>query len=229
MDKEMLIEEIQLDLGSDVNSLGISEDTIELKIKEAIRKISSYTPYREAAAFPVSNNRVKLPDDTIAVTLVYNIEQPKNNNATYHSDEYLFSMSSYHQYSDFRDPFILLMQKNQMNTLQNFVSIRDWLYESHTKTLYLNNFSGTSVSIQYFRRYREIEEIEDEDLVQLVKEYSLALCKIIEGTIRRKLQNAPGAIQMDGDALVSEGMSEKERLDELIPKKYSYLRMGIRI
>ena len=74
----------------------------------------------------------------------------------------------------------------------------------------------------------DLEEIEDADILQIIKEYALALCKIIEGNIRRKLQSAPGAISMDGDALVSEGTAEKSRLDEYIPKQFSYLRFGVR-
>ena len=228
-----MINEIKADLGIDVNSLGISDATIELKIKEALRKISSYTPYIESAAFPVKSNRVEMPEDTVGVTQVLNqvdITGSTEKSASYYqNDTELFSVSRYlFNYNDLSDPFIFLMQKNQMNTLQNFVSIKDWRYDSHQNTLYLNNFNGSSVSVIYLRKYVSLEEIKDIDIQQAIKEYALALCKIIEGQIRRKLQNAPGAIQLDGDALVSEGTSEKQRLDEWIPRRFVNLRMGIR-
>ena len=120
------------------------------------------------------------------------------------------------------------MQRNALNTLQQFISIKDWRFEKYNHTLYLSNYSKNTVSVQYLRKYMNLEEIEDTDILQSIKEYSLALCKIIEGNIRRKLQSAPGAISMDGDALVSEGTAEKSRLDEYIPKQFSYLRFGVR-
>lgn len=226
-----MILEIKADLGNDINSLGISDDTIEIKIGEAIRKVAAYAPYRESASFTVTNNSVELPEDTVAVMQVYNMTSLNNKGTTlYQNDTDLFSVSRYlYNYNDLSDPFIFLMQKNQLTTLQNFINISDWRYEKHKNTLYLNNFSGTSVSVLYLRKYRSLEEIQEEDIIQIVKEYSVALCKIVEGTIRRKLQSAPGAIQMDGDSLVSEGISEKSRLDELIPKQFSYLRFGIRV
>lgn len=227
---EEMIEDIKIDLGSDINSLGIKDDTIDAKIKEAMRKISSYAPYREVASFPVSDGRVELPTDTVTVVSVYNLNSLSTpTGSSYQNDTDLFSVSRYlYNYNDLSDPFIFLMQKNQVNTLQNFISISDWRFERRTKTLYLNNFSGSNISILYMRKYRDLEEIDEEDVIQTIKEYALALCKIIEGTIRRKHQAAPGAIQLDGDSLVSEGTSEKQRLDELIPKQFSYLRMGIR-
>lgn len=226
-----MIEEIKLDLGADINSLGISDETISLKIAESLRKISSYAPYREVASFSVSNKQVVMPRETVTVVSVYNLSSLNNKGTTlYQNDTDLFSVSRYlYNYNDLSDPFIFLMQKNQLNTLQNFINISDWRYEKHNNTLYINNFSGNSVSVLYLRKYKDLAEIKEDDIIQAVKEYALALCKIIEGTIRRKLQGAPGAIQMDGDALVSEGTSEKQRLDDWIPKTFAYLRMGIRV
>lgn len=230
MDIYELVNEIKADLGADINSLGISDETIILKINEALRKISSYAPYRESASFPVVENKVVMPEDTVAVSRVYNLTSLNNKGTTlYQNDTDLFSVSRYlYNYNDLSDPFIFLMQKNQLTTLQNFINISDWTYDKHKNTLYLNNFSGNSISVLYLRKYKDLLEIQEDDILQIIKEYSLALCKIIEGNIRRKLQNAPGAIQLDGDALVSEGTSEKQRLDETIPKTFSYLRFGIR-
>lgn len=229
---EDMVEEIRADLGADVNSLGISDDTIKLKINESLRKIASYSPYADTESFPVSNGKVELPEDTVSVIRVLNQTTvgSRGDVRLYDNDIDLFSVSRYlYNHNDLSDPYLFLMQKNQLNTLQNFISLRDWRYDPHNNVLYLNNFEGNRVSLVYLRKYRTLEEIFDVDVVQTVKEYSVALCKIIEGQIRRKLQSAPGAIQMDGDALVSEGTAEKQRLDEWIPKRFTNLRFGIRV
>lgn len=226
-----ILQEIKTDLGSDVNSLGISDATIILKIQEALRKISSYAPLVVTEVLPVSGRSVKMPENTMTVTKVFSLDTMNSSAArTYENDVDLFSYSRYlYNSNDVSDPYIFLMHQNAVNTLQNFISINDWRYERSTNTLYLSNYAKPTVCVKYLRQYNSLEEIVDIDIIQYVKEYALALCKIVEGNIRRKLQSAPGAIAMDGDALVSEGTSEKQRLDELIPRVFSHLRFGIRV
>lgn len=234
MDIKEIVEEIKLDLGADINSLGISDETIELKIKEAVRKISVYAPCIKSGFFSVESGRIEMPEGTLGVLQVLNQTSVTNTSGSvnlYQNDTDLFSVSRYlFNYNDLSDPFIFLMQKNQLKTIQGFISLQDWRYDSYQNILYVNNFGGKTLSLVYLSKFSDdMEDIRDVDVIQAVKEYALALCKIIEGQIRRKLQSAPGAIQMDGDALVSEGMSEKQRLDEWIPKRFQNLRFGLRV
>lgn len=225
-----LIEEIKVDLGSDVNSLGIKDSSIGLKVKEALRKISAYAPYVCTEMFDVSGGSIKLPDDTNTVVAVLNIDKPSvSNNKVIADDTDLFSVSRYlYNYNDLSDPYIFMMQKTAVNTIQSFVRLSDYRYEKSNHTLYISNHDGSKVCVRYLRNYRSVEEIEDIDVLQRVKEYALALCKIIEGNIRRKLQSAPGAIQLDGDSLVSEGMSEKQEIESRLVQEFQNLRFGIR-
>ena len=226
-----LISEIKVDLGCDINSLGISDSSIALKIQEALRKISVYAPYVCVEMFDVVENTAQLPEDATTVIEVLNMDTPSTTNAKVVADDTdLFSVSRYlYNYNDLSDPYIFLMQKNAVSTLQNFVRLSDYRFEKSTHKLYLSNIELNRVCVKYFRKYRSIEEIEDQDILQRVKEYALALCKIIEGNIRRKLQAAPGAIQLDGDSLVSEGMSEKQSIEEKLVTEFQNLRFGIRI
>ena len=225
-----LVEEIKIDLGCDVNSLGIKDTSIEVKIREALRKISVYAPYVCTEMFTINNGVVQLPDDANTVVEVMNLAKPSATNAKVVADDTdLFSVSRYlYNYNDLSDPYIFLMQKNAVSTLQNFVKLTDYHYNKSEHKLYLSNFHGQDLCIRYLREYRSVEEITDTDVLQTVKEYALALCKIIEGNIRRKLQSAPGAIQLDGDSLVSEGMSEKQDIESRLVSQFQNLRFGIR-
>ena len=225
-----IIQEIKVDLGCDVNSLGISDKSIALKVGEALRKISVYAPYVCTETFPVTNRISQLPEDSEVVIEVLNLKNPSATGARVIADDNdLFSVSRYlYNYNDLSDPYIFLMQKNAVSTLQNFVRLTDYRFEKQTHKLYLSNFEGAKVCVKYLRKYRSVEEIEDLDVLQRVKEYALALCKIIEGNIRRKLQSAPGAIQLDGDALVSEGMNEKQMIEERLVNEFQHLRFGMR-
>lgn len=227
-----LINEIKVDLGSDINSLGISDKTIDMKITEALRKISSYAPLVEVKSFHVEGKAVVLPENTVTVVNVYTMKlsnSTASDTTLYQNDTDLFSYSRYlYNYNSTSDPYIYLLQKTGINTLQNFVSMKDWWFDRQNHQVLINNYNVDSVTVMYLRKYQAIEEVVDELVIQKVKEYALALCKIVEGNIRRKLQNAPGAISMDGDSLVSEGMQEKQILDESLPIDFQYLRMGIR-
>ena len=226
-----LVDEIKIDLGCDINSLGISDDSIAIKVHEALRKISVYAPYVCTEMFDVIGGSAQLPEDTTVVVAVMNLDKPSATKAKVVADDTdLFSVSRYlYNYNDLSDPYIFLMQKNAVNTLQNFVRLTDYKYEKSTHKLYISNHDGEKLCIKYLRRYRSIEEVEDLDVLQRVKEYALALCKIIEGNIRRKLQSAPGAIQLDGDSLVSEGMQEKQAIEEKLVSEFQNLRFGIRV
>lgn len=228
-----LVEEIKIDLGCDINSLGISDDSIGVKIKEALRKISVYAPYVSTEMFDIKGGKVELPEDATTVIEVVNLDKISSSSTKVVADDTdLFSVSRYlYNYNDLSDPYIFLMQKNAVSTLQNFVRLTDYRFEKSTHTLYISNVNkvkASKVYVKYLRKYRDVEEIEDTDVLQRVKEYALALCKIIEGNIRRKLQSAPGAIQLDGDSLVSEGMDEKRAIEERLVSEFQHLRFGIR-
>lgn len=226
-----LIAEIKVDLGCDINSLGISDTSIGLKINEAVRKISTYAPYVCTETFKVSGGKIELPEDTTSVVGILNFNKASATRAKVVADDTdLFSVSRYlYNYNDLSDPYIFLMQKNAVSTLQNFVRLDDYHYDKNSHTILISNHDGSDLTVKYLRKYRSFEEIEDVDIQQTVKEYALALCKIIEGEIRRKLQSAPGAIQLDGDSLVSEGMSEKQAIEDGLVSKFQNIRFGIRI
>lgn len=232
MNVESLVDEIKLDLGFDINSLGISDDTIKLKIKEAVRKISSYSPYVKIDSYNLENNKAKLPENTVTViqVLTSNIKGAINRQSPLYDETDLFNASRYiYNYSPMSDPYIYMMNISEIRTLQNMVALNDWFYNKGDHYLYINNAPSNNITVKSLETYTDLEKVTDIDMIQYVKEYALALCKIVEGNIRRKLQSAPGSIQMDGDSLVSEGMSEKSRLDEEIPKTFSYLRFGLRV
>ena len=226
-----LVAEIKVDLGCDINSLGISDESIALKVHEALRKISIYAPYVCTEMFSLEGNVAQLPKDANTVVEVLNLDKPSATTAKVVADDTdLFSVSRYlYNYNDLSDPYIFLMQKNAVSTLQSFVRLTDYRYEKSTHKLYLSNAGISRICVKYLRDYRSVEEIEDIDVLQRVKEYALALCKIIEGTIRRKLQSAPGAIQLDGDSLVSEGMDEKRSIEDKLVTEFQNLRFGIRV
>lgn len=226
-----LVDNIKVDLGSDINSLGISDDSIEMKIKQALRKVSSYAPFRAVDSFDVVESKVTMPETTSAVLGIYNhspSNSPSNNPGDQDIDLFTVRKYIYGNSQGFRDPFVMMQQMNQAQTLKGFVSLKDYMFDRNTRVLYINDFPGSRATVDYLRAYDTLEEVTSEQVVDTIHEYALALCKIIEGEIRRKLQSAPGAISMDGDSLVGEGQTEKASIEAELPGRFSFLRFGIR-
>jgi len=81
--------------------------------------------------------------------------------------------------------------------------------------LLLDNYYGTSVVIECMKTITSLSDMaSDETAISWVTSYALALTKIAIGLIRRKFTPSNAPYQMDGDALVNEGTTEKQTLEE---------------
>ena len=70
--------------------------------------------------------------------------------------------------------------------------------------------------------YGEIPSLEEVQNITWIRQYSLALCKITLGLIRRKysgMQMPGGGLALDGDALVNEGNTLKDKLEADLMKR----------
>lgn len=228
MEIQELVDIIKADMGGDVISLGISDLTIKMKIEEALRKVSAYSPRVVVESLDVEGDKVQLPEGTIAVHAVLSVRDPVNLRRGEDNDIDIFSVNTYILNRTEVDPFLYLLQRNELDSLINFVELTDWYFEKDSRVLYLNYYDRPKVTVKYLKKYTDLSEVSEDDILDFVKNYALALCKITEGNIRRKLQQAPGAMLLDGDSMVSEGTSEKQALEESLPRKFGNIRFGIR-
>jgi hypothetical protein len=229
MELQEMVESIISDLGGDVLSVALSVETIESKIKESLRKVGAYSPKVSTEAFTVTTEKVIMPLGTLAVLDVMSVNDILNTGrGREDNDDFLFSPSAQMMSNPSVDPTSFLMKKNEIDTIMNFVEVTDWYYVKGDSTLFLNYYNRPTATIKYLRKYRDVNEVEDDEIIDVVQSYALALCKIVEGTIRRKLSGAPGAIVMDGAELVQEGKEEKLALEEFMRKQLTNLVYGIR-
>jgi hypothetical protein len=92
-----------------------------------------------------------------------------------------------------------------------------WDYEASTHTLYLSGMPSyiSDVTYIYFVHptITEVPEYDD----HWIKNYTLALTKIVVGRIRSKFGAIPGVenpIDLDGKDLIAEGNTDKDRLEK---------------
>lgn len=228
MDINTMVSEIRSELGGDVISLAIKDETIKINIGKSLRKIGAYSPKVMTASFPVVGEQVVMPEGTIAVQSVLSTRDASD--ARRGGDDYdIFDQQKVlTNYGGDIDPMTQLMRRNEIESLGNFIEVTDWYYLKDSRTLYFNYYNRPAATIKYLKKYTDVSEITDDDVLDYIQQYAIALCKIAEGSIRRKLEQAPGAIPMDGEQLVQEGKEEQQNLEEKIPKALSNLVFGIR-
>lgn len=224
---EEMIRSIKTDLGCDVLSLGISDRTIQEKIREALRKISAYAPRVVVGSFPTAP-KIKMPEGTTSVLQIMSGDIASDTTMV-DNDIFGWTTIMMNSGASMFSPYTILESRQNVRTLQQFIKITDFYYDKENEELYISGATRDTLVIRYMMPYVQLDEVKDELVLQKVKEYALALCKIIEGMIRRKHQNTPGAMQLDGDSLVSEGTAEKSTLDQELPRTFKYMRMGVRI
>lgn len=98
----------------------------------------------------------------------------------------------------------------------------DFNYDDGTATFYINPTPSEACTLHYIY-------VVDPTLTQLpgsdddwLKDYTLAMCKMILGEIRSKfsgVDGAEGTITLNGDALKAEGKEEKQALEEYLSNR----------
>lgn len=228
MDMGEIVESIKSDLGGDVVSLGIRDETIESKVKEALRKVGAYSPRVLTESFPVANEKLIMPEGTIAVQSVLSSRDPSDLKRG--DDEIdIFNINNFILGSSpDTDPMSYLIRKTELDTMMRFIEVTDWYYVPDNRTIFFNYYNRPSATIKYLKKYTDVSEVIKDDELDAIKNYALALCKIAEGNLRRKLAQTPGSMLLDGSELVQEGKEEKAQIEEQLKKEFSNMRFGIR-
>jgi hypothetical protein len=115
-------------------------------------------------------------------------------------------------------------------TSPGFVLLRTYMVEGAGLPTYTPPVTGVTVDSIYDINDNYSEWIFNE---KWIAEYTLALSKITLGHIRRKFAGygslGGNGIALDGDAMVSEGMADRDRLEEELDTKHAYEGYGIYI
>jgi len=82
--------------------------------------------------------------------------------------------------------------------------------------LYVYGYVASTISIECLKTLESVEELRDPVMINYLLEYTLALTKITLGNIRRKFSISSNPVQIDGDAMASDGQSQKSDLESRI-------------
>lgn len=209
------IEQIKTQLGYPVINLYIQDDMIRKQIDISLRKVA---PWCDAVEQLYVTNKVTTFNDkklyaVIRVTSLdssYTTDTENNGGMSYY--DLLISKSIYNQ-----------LGGTKTNTTSSLVNTALYnYYSTETRsTLCPIGFRlvDQTLYIDGDNPPYQVEAVTDGSLVKMsqnycswCEEYSLALCKIIEGEIRRKIKVTGSPIELSSE-LLSDGRAEKEALE----------------
>ena len=114
--------------------------------------------------------------------------------------------------SDFKDNYIQYLTYKKLASSYQGVEKTTWKYDHIHQLLYLSK--QNTVVLKCLVQLRTVTDIEEEsNWVAWFKDYCLALAKICVGRKRSKYTLSNGQYQLDGDTLINEGITERDKLE----------------
>ena len=108
--------------------------------------------------------------------------------------------------------------KSQMNSL----TLYDWYLDYNGQKLYLDNYSGV-ITVEYTKSHITAEDLDhDTTWYSWIRDYTLALCKVIEGRIRNKFKVQSAPFEVEADELIQEGNSDKQELEQQLNENIGF-------
>lgn len=115
--------------------------------------------------------------------------------------------------NNFRDSYISYLTYAKLASAYQYTNKTSWKFDYVHKLLYLSK--QKSVVLKALVELRAVTDIEEgSQWIAWFKDYSLALAKIIVGRMRSKYTLSNGQYQLDGNAILQEGLADKQRLED---------------
>ena len=227
--KERLREWIKEELGAPCLHVEVTNDVIETKIDDAVKvfaKHSGDATYRTAMLINLSAGETEyVVDENIETVVNLNHDQGSYGGGI---DTLFTPQNQIYSYDlgiggfrDFGQDLISYQAAMEYIELsRNMLRAEYFLeYNKYTNTLKITPAATDNISavleVYSKRDFGNISESEIYD-EEFIKEYALALTKIILGRIRSKFEGIPlpGGGSLDGSSLIAEGIEDRNKLKE---------------
>lgn len=223
--RKILIDDIKMELGWPIIDIELSDKNINLVLDKTMRDLQPYilfTHYKTLENAPI----IDLPEDVAYVLDIYRGE-PKGSAITapnmLNDNEILFGATAHNSMlldtgslsggggnDGITSYYLMKLFYNSIrgNTASiDFTQNGDKLYVEHA-------MGGEQVTIEYVPVIKEPEQLTDSYWYKKLYDLFLANCKIVIGRARSKYKIQASKYELDGDAILNEGLEAKSRIIE---------------
>ena len=213
-------------LGEPTIVVEIEDETIDEVIEQTLSIYGTYKPVEKVGTINVLASQQKYTQTATEVGKgIIEIFRPDILRSPVSLDQ--FDVFKYHTHLPNLDPGDFYMERVWWKEVRMSAgSDDDWLldfnHDDGTATFYVNPIPSSAFTLKYIY-------VVDPTLTQVpasdddfIKDYVLAMCKIILGEIRSKfkgVEGAEGAINMNGEELKAEGKEEKRDYDDYLANR----------
>lgn len=221
-----LIEDIKMELGWPIVDIEISDDNFNKILDKTMRQLQPYILFTQFKTLP-NSKVIDLPEDVVYVMSIFRGEPkqsaiPSANNLT--DDEIMFGATAHNKMlwdtgsvtggggSNLSSYYLM---KLYYNTLRGNTANVDFVQNGNK--LYVESaMDGSTVTIEYVPKLVSAKQITDPYWSQKLYYLFLANSKIIIGRARSKYIIQSAKYNLDGTAILEEGLQEKQQImDEL--------------
>ena len=221
MTRDEYIDDIKISLGYPIVDIEIDEIIGKL-VDKAFREISQYVV------------------DTTFMTVSYAQKGIDVSKYNIDSIQYVLRTTNPSRVSDFTDIYVLstintanasstnlmmsdYLYRTQLAQLKSTITTDlDWTFDKKDQKLYINTYypNPLSVTIVYTPNFKDVSEITEQFWINYINRLSLAFCKESLGRVRGKYDLSSSLYKLDGNSLVSEGISERDAIRQELTEMF---------
>ena len=213
MTREEYIQDIKTALGAPVVELA-TEATIGYQVDKAFREVSRFITETRFKTVSYSSG----PIDTSEMGINSVIQLFRTSNPSRIADiSDIYSLSTINTAGTSSTNLLLsdYLYRTQLNQLKSTMSTDlDFTFDKDEQKLYVATFypRPQALTIVYIPEFKDVSEIKEMYWITLILRLALAFAKEAEGRVRSKYKLSSSLYSLDGDQLVSEGITERDAI-----------------
>lgn len=211
MTREEYIEDIKISLGAPIVEVEI-EELLGLLVDKAFREVSRFIT--ETRFKTVTYVGAPIDTSVMKINTVIGLLRTSNPSRVADiTDVYALSTLNVANASSTNVLLSDYLYRTQMNQLKSTISTDlDFTYDKEDRKLYVNTFYPTpsALTIVYIPEFVDVSEVTEMYWINLIQRLALAFSKEALGRVRGKYELSSSLYKLDGDKLLSEGITERD-------------------
>ena len=214
MTRTEVISYVKKRLGSPVIDVDLPDSSIGELVDEAFNEVKRYITETRYLTIPYSNCIDTKGCNINTVTQIFRTQNPSRI-ANYITDIYSISTLNTANMSSSNILLSDYMYRTQLNQLKSTITTDlDFTYDKDEDKLYVSVFYPipAEITLVFIPEFSDISDVKEQYWINFITRMSLAYCKEAIGRVRSKYELSSSLYKLDGDRLVSEGLSEQNSI-----------------